>query len=150
MRCRAAPPCEGGVGSEQLSCGRLAVYLTPIGAVPTPQPGSDTGRPARGEEPIDGRLRHSGRVPSTRHHPLVRVRSTPPHVALGTPPGSRTPYPLIKSQVLWPDELEAHIRLVAMDLTSIQPNGTHAYSLTGAGMRAGRMAAPGGPPRQEG
>lgn len=49
---------------------------------------------------------------------------------LRTPPGSRTPYPLIKSQVLWPDELEAHIRLVAMDLTPIQPNGTHTCFLT--------------------
>lgn len=56
--------------------------------------------------------------------------STPPHFSRRTPPGSRTPYPLIKSQVLWPDELEAHIRLVAMDLTPIKPNGTHAYSLT--------------------
>lgn len=37
--------------------------------------------------------------------------STPPHFSRRTPPGSRTPYPLIKSQVLWPDELEAHIRL---------------------------------------
>lgn len=90
-------------------------------SVPSPHPNTvlTPKESARGEEPIDGRLRHSGRLPSARHHPLVRVRSTSPHVALRTPPGSRTPYPLIKSQVLWPDELEAHIRLVAMDLHQI-------------------------------
>lgn len=52
--------------------------------------------------------------------------STPPHFSLRTPPGSRTPYPLIKSQVLWPDELEAHIRLLAMESNPLQASGTHA------------------------
>lgn len=56
--------------------------------------------------------------------------STPPYFSLRTPPGSRTPHPLIKSQVLWPDELEAHIRLPAMDLMSLRTSGTCADFLT--------------------
>lgn len=98
-------------GQSVLRCGRLAVHLTPIGAAATPQPvlTPEDLRAGRSRLVVGCGTAAAYPVPGTTRWYVCG--STPPHFSRRTPPGSRTPHPLIKSQVLWPDELEAHIRL---------------------------------------
>lgn len=117
-------------GQSALRCGRLAVHLTPIGAVRAPQPvlTPEDLRAGRSRLVVGCGTAAAYPVPGTTRWYVCG--STPPHFSRRTPPGTRTPHPLIKSQVLWPDELEAHIRLPAMDLIPLRASGTRAASLT--------------------
>lgn len=127
---RVCPEMLHRRGQSALRCGRLAVHLTPIGAAATPQPvlTPEDLRAGRSRTVVGCGTAAAYLVPGTTRWYVCG--STPPHFSRRTPPGSRTPYPLIKSQVLWPDELEAHIRLPARDLIPLRASGTRAANLT--------------------
>lgn len=87
-------------GRSVLRCGRLAVHLSPIGAARTPQPvlTPEDLRVGRSRLVVGCGTAAAYPVPGTTRWYVCG--SAPPHFSRRTPPGSRTPYPLIKSQVL--------------------------------------------------
>ncbi len=126
--------------------GRLAVHLTPMDAVQASQPvltPEESASQVRADWWSVAVLRPRTQYPAPPAGTYADLLH--PHFSLRTPPGARTPHPLIKSQVLWPDELEAHIHLPATDLTPLRASGARAVFLAEVGTRAGRMAASGIP-----